>query len=295
MGWPSPVGGLSCLGSRRKPSKRIRMPWFLLFSPRTHRLNLRTSLLIRPSDSSARLATTDNILTWRKYELVQQGLEEILKEKANEPKVRAKLLYSLVTASVDKEDPLEAFFERLKQAAEGERVTFEQKKALVDSVTRIAEESRQLDDSLTDSCNGLACALEVPRQTAATMGLGRQSDVSTSSVWDYVKRLPTLGSSREIQVLRSSTAALNAKVESSIHNLKQIAWTMNDTELESRISAFEDVLENQPFKIVFVGETKRGKSSLINALVGEELSPVRETVAETGTIVEFGYRHSPLY
>ena len=44
-----------------------------------------------------------------------------------------------------------------------------------------------------------------------------------------------------------------------------------------------------------MGERKRGKSSLINAIIGQELSPVRESTPETATVVEFKYAHAPDY
>ena len=54
--------------------------------------------------------------------------------------------------------------------------------------------------------------------------------------------------------------------------------------------ALEDLrrlMAEQPFTLVVVGEGKRGKSSLINALLGRALSPVRESVPETAAVARF--------
>lgn len=47
------------------------------------------------------------------------------------------------------------------------------------------------------------------------------------------------------------------------------------------------LMMEQPYTLVVVGEGKRGKSSLVNALLGAELSPVRESVPETTAVVRF--------
>ena len=47
------------------------------------------------------------------------------------------------------------------------------------------------------------------------------------------------------------------------------------------------LMAEQPFTLVVVGEGKRGKSSLINALLGRAVSPVRESVPETAAVARF--------
>ena len=50
---------------------------------------------------------------------------------------------------------------------------------------------------------------------------------------------------------------------------------------------FRHLMAEQPFTLVVVGEGKRGKSSLVNALLGGEYSPVREAVPETAAVARF--------
>ena len=47
------------------------------------------------------------------------------------------------------------------------------------------------------------------------------------------------------------------------------------------------LMAEQPFTVVMVGEGKRGKSSLVNALLCGEYSPVREAVPETAAVARF--------
>lgn len=66
-------------------------------------------------------------------------------------------------------------------------------------------------------------------------------------------------------------------MERFANSLDRIAWTLDDMDLREELYIFRKMLRRQPFKIVIVGERKRGKSSLINAIIGQELSPVRES------------------
>ena len=67
------------------------------------------------------------------------------------------------------------------------------------------------------------------------------------------------------------SAALEAGCLSTARNLEDLRHLMME----------------QPFTLVVVGEGKRGKSSLINALLGRAVSPVRESVPETAAVARF--------
>ena len=91
------------------------------------------------------------------------------------------------------------------------------------------------------------------------------------------------------------TSQFNADMEHSASALDRIAWTLDDMDLREELYIFRKMLRRQPFKIVIVGERKRGKSSLVNAIIGQELSPVRESTPETATVVEFRHEQAPDY
>ncbi|WP_295638841.1 dynamin family protein [uncultured Mailhella sp.] len=60
-----------------------------------------------------------------------------------------------------------------------------------------------------------------------------------------------------------------------------------DMETARALGDFRHLMAEQPFTMVVVGEGKRGKSSLVNALLGGEYSPVRESVPETAAVARF--------
>lgn len=64
-----------------------------------------------------------------------------------------------------------------------------------------------------------------------------------------------------------------------------------DKNLEQELTDFLSTLINQEYHIVIAGEGKRGKSSLINALLKQELSAVEESIPQTAVPLEF-YFHS---
>lgn len=90
-------------------------------------------------------------------------------------------------------------------------------------------------------------------------------------------------------------AAFNAELADRADALARAAWTLEDAELQRELADFRRILADQPFRVTLVGEGKRGKSSLVNALLGEILSPVREAVPETAAVAEFFYAPQPRY
>ena len=95
--------------------------------------------------------------------------------------------------------------------------------------------------------------------------------------------------------LTPPVAAFNAGLADRADALARAAWTLEDAELQRDLAGFRRILADQPFRVVLVGEGKRGKSSLVNALLGETLSPVREAVPETAAVAEFFYASQPRY
>ena len=57
----------------------------------------------------------------------------------------------------------------------------------------------------------------------------------------------------------------------------------------------EALLEEQPYRIVLLGEFKHGKSCLFNAIAGEVLSPAGETRPTTAAVVELCHSERPRY
>lgn len=69
--------------------------------------------------------------------------------------------------------------------------------------------------------------------------------------------------------------------------LERAAVESGCLEAARALGDFRRLMAEQPFTLVVVGEGKRGKSSLVNALLGGEYSPVRESVPETAAVARF--------
>ncbi len=83
--------------------------------------------------------------------------------------------------------------------------------------------------------------------------------------------------------------------EAELSKLQEYALCFRDTVVLEQISAFRNLLIPQDFRIVFLGEGKRGKSSLINALLGERILPTKAIIPETGTLAELYYSKENCY
>ena len=69
--------------------------------------------------------------------------------------------------------------------------------------------------------------------------------------------------------------------------LERAAVESGCLEVARSLGDFRRLMAEQPFTLVVVGEGKRGKSSLVNALLCGEYSPVRESVPETAAVARF--------
>lgn len=69
--------------------------------------------------------------------------------------------------------------------------------------------------------------------------------------------------------------------------LERDALESGALETARALADFRHLMAEQPFTVVVVGEGKRGKSSLVNALLAGEYSPVRESVPETAAVARF--------
>ena len=82
-------------------------------------------------------------------------------------------------------------------------------------------------------------------------------------------------------------AAPLARAADAAEELRDAALAFGAAETARAAVDLRRMMMEQPYAVVVVGEGKRGKSSLVNALLGMELSPVRESVPETTAAVRF--------
>lgn len=74
---------------------------------------------------------------------------------------------------------------------------------------------------------------------------------------------------------------------SSSEKLEAAALEAGRVEEARMLADLRYLFAEQPYTLVVIGEGKRGKSSLVNALLGHRVSPVRESVPETAAVARF--------
>lgn len=85
----------------------------------------------------------------------------------------------------------------------------------------------------------------------------------------------------------SVVAAPLAEAAQAVKVLERSALGTGSLETARALGDLRHLMLEQPFTLVVVGEGKRGKSSLVNALLGRAVSPVRESVPETAAVARF--------
>ena len=86
----------------------------------------------------------------------------------------------------------------------------------------------------------------------------------------------------------------NSPIKDLRKNNVDVPFEINYGELDRIKKDVETLKENlfNPLKIIILGEVKSGKSTIVNALIGEEISPVDVDEA-TSSIIEFHYSDEP--
>ncbi len=241
----------------------------------------------------AAVASTDGMLTYREYQLVQEAAEAIFGERALHAELQAKLHYALLNPP---SDPAEIARDMANQA-DAQKVSSTFVDTMLKALSLIGGHEERVDEKAQSLVNDIEWAFRKSRlDRSAGRGIGLGLNVGESLGGLYRMATSVLPSRKDIaNWFAPETTQFNADMEHFASSLDRIAWTLDDMDLREELYLFRKMLRRQPFKIVIVGERKRGKSSLINAIIGQELSPVRESTPETATVVEFRYAHAPDY
>lgn len=241
----------------------------------------------------AAVANSDDLLTYRGYQLVQEAMSAIFGERALHAELQAKLHYALLNPPSDPTD----IARDMAHQADAQKVSASFVEAMLAALVSISAHAERMDarsQSLVRDIEWAFRKSSLERSEGRGFGFGINVGESLSGL--YHMATSVLPSRRELESWFSpETGVFNASMEGFASSLERIAWTLDDGELRDELHAFRKTLHDQPFRIVTVGERKRGKSSLINAIIGQELSPVRESTPETATVVAFRYAQAPDY
>ncbi|MFR1533308.1 MAG: dynamin family protein [Bilophila wadsworthia] len=237
----------------------------------------------------AAVATTDDMLTYREYQLVQEAAQAIFGERALHAELQAKLHYALLNPPSDPAD----IARDMANQADAQKVSSTFVDTMLKALSRIGgqEERSTKGASLV---NDIEWAFRKSRLERSAAGASAWLNVGKAS-----RTLPQQPAS--CLPGRKSRAGSRPKQASStpIWSVSPIASTASrDARRHGparRAVYFPQDATPPAVQDRHRGERKRGKSSLINAIIGQELSPVRESTPETATVVEFKYAHAPDY
>ena len=239
----------------------------------------------------AAAATSDGLLTYREYRQTQEAAVAIFGERAFHAALQAKLHYALLHPPIAPG----RIAQELARQAEEQEVSASFIQSMLEAlrcIGKTGEGERRLSDELE-----LAFHPEREPYLLEQLGqaVGHTLGAGVSGSIGGLKKMSRWLTPGRRSDLTPVTETFNAEMEQMASAIDRIGWTLEDAELREAVRTFRKLLQDQPFKVVIVGERKRGKSSLMNALVGERLSPVRESTPETAAVVAFRYAPSPEY
>ena len=215
----------------------------------------------------AAVATTDDMLTYREYQLVQEAAQAIFGERALHAELQAKLHYALLNPPSDPAD----IARDMANQADAQKVSSTFVDTMLKALSRIGGQEERIDEKARSLVNDIEWAFRKSRlERSAGRGIGLGLNVGESLGELYRKATNVLPSRKEIAGwFAPETSQFNADMERFANSLDRIAWTLDDMDLREELYIFRKMLRRQPFKIVIVGERKRGKSSLIKTLYAE--------------------------
>ncbi|MDP1561874.1 MAG: dynamin family protein [Pirellulaceae bacterium] len=132
--------------------------------------------------------------------------------------------------------------------------------------------------------------------------LNRKTDLPElkSSSFSITSLIPSLywtiqGKPTNTDWLGTAAGELNCRALAVAEQTKLIALAIGDDSLMHAAKELELEIQARPFRIVLVGELKHGKSSLFNAIAGQDISPRGTSVATTSAVIELFYADEPSY
>ncbi len=159
---------------------------------------------------------------------------------------------------------------------------------------------KMLPDSLRRQFSALSSAMSGMVSDAGTACGDMAEGVAQAAVHQYqgaVRYLRELSAQRKFSLLRprrdeGELAPAMGRAAEAVEELEAAALEAGRLSTARHLEDLRHLMMEQPFTLVVVGEGKRGKSSLINALLGKALSPVRESVPETAAVARFRWGRS---
>lgn len=258
------------------------------------------------------LAQEDGALSHPAYEALLALLPVIWGEQALDAAFQARLHYALLNPP---QRPM-ALAQELAQEAEEARLAPAKLSALVAGFNTLARtldgrEGREYsplfeaisiafaEQNVVQRKERLGHRAALPREGLKKLAVLNPMPALKEAMLNMGKAARDVFTSRHIEgSWQADESFLPKKAQNpydALQGLEKIARTLDLPDVQKELADFRSILHEQPFQVVLLGEGKRGKSTLVNALLGEELSPVRESRAETATVAEFSFAPRPKY
>lgn len=233
-------------------------------------------------------ARFDGTLLFDELHIVLELAQRLLPAYWSQPATQAAVL-----GLFGEERPDERALADIRRIVAEERVSRRLRDLVADAVLALLNESPQCTTRHQRLGLDVLEALEV-RDSERLRRAGALSSMAGEdpSSWGWVTRLLRSGSDRVQGWLASDEVSQAFAFERTATQARWLAEQLQDHALVGTIDRLTQAVRPQPLRVVFVGELKHGKSTLVNAVAGQSVSPTGESAATTRAVLElFGNEH----
>lgn len=247
----------------------------------------------------AEAVNADGIVTMEEIEKLEEVYPLIFNTRRDDPlEVRAKTLYKILNPIDDPDKALEAICSQAIQL----NYNTESREKIVEGFITLLGGCHQLNADGAELIMKLYAGLKLDStrlkdQISEMFRNESMPKFDFSFPLDTSFSMPSIFSRKGdgIQTFTPATSKFNNEIREHVREIRNIAQQIDAVELMDDCGKLYEMLQEQPFKIVIAGEVKRGKSTLFNALVGQELSPVVHGLTETATNFKLSYADEARY
>ncbi len=237
-------------------------------------------------------AHVNGLFGYDRYCLVQEACRQIFGEKILHARLQAKLHYSLLHPLSP--DALEKTARLVAEHVRTQGLPEQRLMAIFKAAEHVLANTATPENTLSASSSiflsRLHAALNLPTEgkphaPTAPKTVGQRLTA--------LCRIPTRRASTPHHMesgsytVPSMPSDIAPGIAPQVARLEQFAELLQNDALQTQLRAFQTILPRRPFRVVLAGERKRGKSTLLNALLGQVVSPVREAVPMTSTVAMF--------
>ena len=245
----------------------------------------------------ASIINTDNRMFLPEYNTYINAAESILGKIAIE-NVETRIHVGALFLNFDKQT--KDLMNKLKKAVVSQQIALNARKRDVEYFLSILEASPQNNEKGLDLAEEIISILlrkdigeYVTRLDKIRIKTRKVVSNAELESQDFFSFLTFFGSNNKKAVLETPVNKINNECEEYAKKLLFLGKQINSVLLMDKTENFLQLVKPQPCRIAFVGEMKHGKSTLFNAIIEREFSPIGESVATTSAVIELFYSPEP--